>query len=102
MKQSELKIDLSARFINSMYIRTTDCNLTFDFMLKQIDIAIDHVKNFTSLEFFNLLIKLDDNGLKNIRDYIFQHWNKSEINIWDIRQIESTLKYLIKKSNGKS
>lgn len=86
--------------LNSMKIRTTDCSRTFDYQIKQIDELekILHEYVDSGLMLFNLLLKLDLNGIKNLEQYYLRDLInlklKKTTNIWDIRKLYKTIEHI--------
>lgn len=88
-----------ARTLNWLSIRPTDCSFTFDYQERQLDnlekCLYANVK--TTNELYEILLLLDLDGLQNIERY-FLHMLlskfKSTESIWDIRKIDSTIKFL--------
>lgn len=95
--QAMKNYSIYVRAINSLQIRQTDCKYTYDYMIKHLDYVINLIMNLTSLDMFEIIIRLDKSGLENTQRYLIKNWNTSNVKIYDKRQIEQTLKYLLTK-----
>lgn len=85
--------------INGLQIRSTDCSSAFDYMMKSISNIKECLHGITSLEMFEIIIRLDTNGIKNMNSEFFPSWLHSHVNIWDWRNLCDTLNYLYQKNN---
>jgi len=81
--------------INSLDLKQTDCAMTYDHMMKQYDEAVSIIKEISSLEMFQILINLDEKGIKNMNKHLFHNWNHSDVNVWDYRNAKKTLQHLL-------
>jgi hypothetical protein len=86
--------------INSLEIRTTDCRMTFDFMMKELEKCKILIRNLSSLEMFEILINMNRRGIENMRLHLFREWNHSDVNIWDYRKTKETLDFIHEKYNA--
>ena len=84
--------------VNGLSIRMTDCKWTFDFMMKSLDHAISLMRNLSSHEMFEVLLKLDKSGIDNMNRHLFREWNTSKVGIWDYRNVKNTLKHITEKN----
>lgn len=91
------KILIAHGSINGLSIRQTDCYRTYEFMLKNMNNCRENIKDFSSLEIFEVMIRLTPKGLKNFKRYIYPYWHGKSTNIWEVRKLEKQMKYLIKK-----
>ena len=92
---SQFEIESAARFINYLNIRMTDCAYTYDHMMDQQDKAQDHIRFMSSLELFEVLIRLTKRGVEMFHLYVYRAWAKSSINVWEVRKIDKTIKTLL-------
>jgi len=86
--------------VNGLGIRMTDCKWTFDSMMKHLDHAASLIRNLSSLEMFEVLLKLDEHGIDNMNKHLFREWNSSRVGIWDYRQVKNTLEHITAKLKG--
>jgi len=75
----------------------TDCTLTLDHWDEVEDKIISKVKDLLPLELFEVIIRLDKNGLKNMDYSFFNKWNSEPYSIWEKRKLKSSLEFLINK-----
>lgn len=97
---SHVRFKCTVSMVNGLQIRSTDCSSTYDFMMKSLDHAISLTQKLTSLEMFELIeliLCLDESGIKNMNKHIFREWDISKVNIWDYRQVKKTLEIVTNK-----
>ena len=86
--------------INNLSFRQTDCGHTFDYIMDSLSKCVKQIRNISDKEMFELLIRLNKNGVKNMRDHLFREWKHPNVNIWDYRNIVKTKKFLENKYLG--
>lgn len=81
--------------INSVNIRNTDSSSTLDHFLNHIRRTREIMKGISSLDMFEILIRLDKTGLRCMKEHFFWNWNRDHIKTWEWRNLELTLNKLI-------
>lgn len=89
-----MNVQIAYRAINSLYIKQTDCWRTYKHMMSKINRCREFIQDFTSLEIFEVIIRLSKKGLQDFKAYIYPYWPKRDTNIWVIRSLEKQIKYL--------
>ena len=88
----ERRKNVTISTINNLVIRMTDCSRIFDHMMECLDKAIILIKNLSSKEMYEVVINLDKKGIENLQKHLFREWDHSNVNIWDYRKIQKTIK----------
>lgn len=88
------KIIVASGSINGLNIRQTDCCWMYKSIMIRINKCRNNIKDLSPLELFEVIIRLNKKGLYDFKKYIFQYWECSKYNIWEIRKIKKTIKYL--------
>lgn len=95
--KDDLKIEHISSKLNSFEYRMTDDSSTYDFMMVNYNYIKDQLMSLNSLELFEVIIRLNDNGLKHLQSEFFYKWVnlKQEslgLHYHDIKNLENAIK----------